>query len=73
MERFTLLRHRRRLIFIRPALCGRLFKVHQHGDVRIGQSASVAQWIERLPPEQKAVGSIPIGGTSPTSQHPPLM
>ncbi len=28
------------------------------------QHASVAQWIERLPPEQKAEGSIPFRGTS---------
>src|SRR5699024_11385950 len=28
------------------------------------QPASVAQWIERLPPEQKAEGSIPFRGTN---------
>ena len=28
-----------------------------------GSFARVAQWIERLPPEQKVEGSIPFAGT----------
>lgn len=30
----------------------------------------VAQWIERLSPEQKVVGSIPIKPTTKTSEEP---
>src|SRR5699024_10553485 len=30
---------------------------------RLPKSARVAQWIERLPPEQKVVGSNPVAGT----------
>src|SRR5699024_6113225 len=30
---------------------------------RLPKSARVAQWIERLPPEQKLVGSNPVAGT----------
>src|SRR5699024_9005069 len=31
----------------------------------IASVARVAQWIERLPPEQKVVGSNPVAGTTP--------
>ena len=38
---------------------------------RVPPRAPVAQWIERLPPEQKAAGSNPVRGTAPAPPPPP--
>ena len=45
-------------------ICGRVFRVRLNCTSNSGTPASVAQGIERLPPEQKATGSIPVGGTT---------
>ncbi len=37
----------------------------------IWHRAPVAQWIERLPPEQEATGSSPVGRTTPPKNFAP--